>query len=111
MNNNLTETQIESEISKAEDELGHIDTRALCLWHKVKISPALWLQNQYQDIGPFWVIGLLGSHCLYFNFVEGGWGWGKFEKMGEIEEYHWDQLEIQQVMCQTVFSIDHDYQG
>ena len=76
MKDNLTETQIEDEIETAELELVEPDGRASRLWERIKVPASLWTQSQYPFDSSFWVIAILGGHCMYFNFVEGGWGWG-----------------------------------
>lgn len=48
----------------------------------------------------------MGRRCLYFNSVESGWGWGRFDTWGQICEYHWQDLEIQHVVSQTLGGID-----
>jgi hypothetical protein len=45
---------------------------------------------------------------MYFNFVEGGWGWGRYEQWGRIESYHWQQDEIQHVVFQLLLAIDNE---
>jgi hypothetical protein len=111
MKDNLTQAQVEREMLASEGELHELDGRAFRFWERVRIPPCLWTQSQYPNASSFWVIGLLGSRCLYFNFVEGGWGWGRFTKWGTINEYHWQQDEIHHVVFQTLFSIDEGGNG
>jgi hypothetical protein len=57
------------------------------------------------------VIAILGTRCLYFNHVEGGWGWGHFSEWGRIADYHWQQDEVAHVVNQTLFAIDEGGAG
>ncbi len=98
MKENLTEEQVQSEISVAERELSEPDGRAVRLWERIRIPPCLWSQSQYQIDSAFWVIAVLGSRCLYFNHVEAGWGWGRYDEWGKISSYHWQQDEIYHVV-------------
>lgn len=107
MHNNFAAEEIESEIRSAEIELSKFDIRAFRMWEGIRVTPTQWSQKQYEGVGNFWVVGLLGKRCLYFNSVEGGWGWGKYSHWGEISEYHWEQLEINHVVFQTLFAIEN----
>lgn len=107
MKGNLTITQVQEEIATAERKLIARDERASRLWDRVKVLPAVWEQEQYPGDDSFWVIAILGSHCLYFNPAEEGWGWGRFQDWGKIESYHWEQDEIQHTLFKTLFAIDN----
>ena len=107
----LTKKELEKCISEAEHELKEEDERAIRLWQRIQKSPVAWSQEQYPGGDTFWVIAIMGSRCPYYNHVEGGWGWGKYTEMGKVCEYHWQQLEIQHVVLQTIFAIDNGGQG
>ncbi len=107
----LTKEEVEGEIAEAERELNEEDERAYRLLQRMQITPELWTQEQYPGNELFWVIAIMGSRCLYYNHVEGGWGWGRYAQMGEVSEHHWQQLEIQHVVFQTIFAIDNGGQG
>ena len=94
------------EIAGAEKALADLGRRELCLWEQVKIDPGRWQQNQYVGEGPVWVIAVMGHACLYFNEVEVGWGWGRFEAWGTVSEYHCQQDEIQHSIHQMLCVID-----
>ena len=103
--------EIKGEILAAEANLLELEERAFHLWERVRVTPILWSQKQYIGIKGFWVIGVLGNQCLYLNSVEGGWGWGRYIHWGKINEYHWEQLEINHVVLQTLFAIDNGGKG
>jgi hypothetical protein len=110
-NKNLSE--VAQEIAGAERDL---DAKARRLWERIRIAPVLWKQRQYPDEANqyserFWVVAIMGTRCLYFNHVEGGWGWGRFAEWGNVAEYHWQQDEIQLVIVQTLFAIDEGGAG
>jgi len=107
----LTEKEVKQEIEMSEGELRETDRRAIHLWERIRIEPNRWSQEQYSGGKQFWVIGVLGNRCLYFNEVEGGWGWGRYEQWGKISVYHWQQDEIHHVVFQTLFAIDHGGTG
>ncbi|MFC1833614.1 hypothetical protein ACFL2Q_02625 [Thermodesulfobacteriota bacterium] len=102
----LAPEDLDKEIVVSEAALREPDGRAIRLWERMRIVPEKWSQEQYPGVGLVWVIGILGSRCLYLNSVEGGWGWGEYLRWGQISEYHWEQLEIHQVVFQTLFAID-----
>jgi hypothetical protein len=102
----LTKEKVKKEIEESEFKLLGSDKRAIRLWDRVRIVPDRWSQEQYPGVGKFWVIAILGNRCLYFNKVEGGWGWGRYERWGKISSYHCQQDEIQHVVFQTLFAID-----
>ena len=87
-----TRDDIEKELSAAELELREPDLCALGFWKRVRITPMQWSQEQYPGHGQFWVIGILGNGCLYFNHIEGGWGWGGYEHWGKVSTYHYEKI-------------------
>lgn len=104
----LTLEQVAAEIAECERVLVGPQLR---LWERMRIAPLLWSQNQYPEENPFWVVAILGCRCMYFNHVEGGWGWGRFAEWGQVGEYHWQQDEIAQTVQQTLFAIDQGGAG
>lgn len=88
-----------------------LDIRIRRLWDRVSLEPQRWRAAQYPQKAEVWVVGVLGDRCLYFNEVEGGWGWGRFSEWGRVADFHWEQLEIQHVVAQTLFAIDNGDRG
>lgn len=107
----LTAKDVAREIVESEAKLREYDERAFRTWKRIRISPELWSQQQYPDIGPVWVVGVMGRRCLYFNGVEGGWGWGQDRKWGQVIDYHCQLDEIYQVVNQTVWATDNGGTG
>lgn len=103
----LSQHDVLREIAEAEHKMESDDIRALRLWERIRIRPSLWKQLLYPDISSAWVVGLLGTRCLCFNPVEGGWGWGTFESAGCISTFHWQQDELSTCIQMTLFAIDH----
>jgi hypothetical protein len=107
----LSKIEVEKEIALAESKLMEPDERAIRLWKRIQIAPQRWSQKQYPHINQFWVVAVKGFRCLYFNHVEGGWGWGKYDQWGKVSEYHWQDLYIHHVVFQTLFSVDNGGEG
>lgn len=107
----LTKEEISKEIIEAEKVMDELGDRVRRLWDRICIHPEQWEQNQYPDAGKFWVIAILGYRCLYLNPFEGGWGWGRFKKYGNISEHHWDDAEIQHKIYQVMYAIDYGGSG
>ena len=82
--------QLCREVVEAESALDDLGARYRRLWDRVSIKPQKWEQEQYPEFDSFWVVAVMGSRCLYFNYLEYGWGWGQFESWGQISEYHWE---------------------
>ena len=109
MTDNLTLAQVLQEVAEADVQLFELDGRASRLWSGLRIAPVLWHQSQYPNpvTRAFWVIAIIGNSCMYFNYVEGGWGWGQFATWGKIDQYHWQQDEIHHVVFQTLMFTDN----
>lgn len=111
MSSHLSQQDVLGEIAEAERVMERDDVRALRLWERIRVPASLWTQTAYPDIPGAWVVGLLGTHCLCFNAVEGGWGWGRFEHLGIISTFHWQQDELAACIYMTLFAIDHGGTG
>jgi hypothetical protein len=107
----FTNEEIKKEIALSEQTLREPDERVIRLWERMRITPSRWCQEQYPGGKQFWVIAILGTRCLYYNEVEGGWGWGRYEQWGTISAYHWQQDELHHVVFQTLFAIDYGGTG
>jgi hypothetical protein len=107
----LSSDQIRREIQSAERTLDEVGVRERRLWDRIRIKPAQWRQAQYPGDELVWVVAVMGRRCLYFNHVEGGWGWGRFDVWGDVSEYHWQQDEIQHAVSVVLLAIDHGGQG
>ena len=94
MQSNLSIDEVIQEVAEAYSAISDSDFEILKIWLKSKIEPVQWKHKQYKFDDNFWVVATLNNSCLYFNFVEEGWGWGKFCSAGFIEKYHWEQEEL-----------------
>ena len=101
---NVTRNDLAEDISRMEISLRERERR---FWNDLRVEPSQWKHSQYPGTPPFWVIAILGARCLYLNEVEGGWGWGCYTEWGTITEFQFQQDEIQHVVYQTLFAIDH----
>ena len=94
MQSNLSFDEVIQEMAEADFAISDSDFDTLKTWLKSQVNPTLWVHEQYELEEKFWVVATLESSCLYFNFIEEGWGWGKFKESGVIEKYHWEQEEL-----------------
>jgi hypothetical protein len=77
------------------NEENDLNGDVLFLWRKIKINPRKWHQDPWgNEGGGFWVVGVIGSMCLYYNDIEEGFNWSVFEEYGEIKEYRCEQDTI-----------------
>jgi hypothetical protein len=107
----LSLNELLAEIKVAEASITELGERERRFWDRLVISPAKWEQRQYPGARLFWVVAVMGRRCLYYNDVECGWGWGRFEEWGVVREYHWQQDEIQHVVFQTLLAIEEGGEG
>jgi hypothetical protein len=98
-------SDVAAEIVAAERELNEPDQRAIRLWERIRIPPRRWRSSQYPGTTPVWVIAVLGCRCMYYNELEGGWGWGRYTDYGTVSEFHWQNDEIHHVVFQTTFAL------
>jgi hypothetical protein len=94
MQSNLTLDEVNQELAEADIVISDSEFETLKAWIKCKIQPVKLKQGQYEFENDFWVVAILNGSCLYFNFVEEGWGWGKFNESDSIVKYHWEQEEL-----------------
>ncbi len=75
----------------------------LSLWNKIKVSPVKWQLDPWgNEGGGFWVVGIIGNQCLYYNDIEAGFNWGAYKEFGKIEEYFCDQDDINIAVCKLL---------
>jgi hypothetical protein len=94
MQSNLTLDEVNQELAEADIAISDSEFEILKTWIKCKVPPMKWKQKQYSFEHEFWIVAISNGSCLYFNFVEEGWGWGKFSESGYIVKYHWEQEEL-----------------
>ncbi len=73
-------------------------------WRLIKLQqPEKWQQTSMGDLGDgFWVVAVLGNHCIYYNDIEEGFNISKYDKVGYINEYLCEQLELEQLISSIV---------
>jgi hypothetical protein len=78
-------TELYNRIIQSEQKMTASEHR---FWKMLKIDPEKWtLTPEGNDGGGFWVIGLLGKNCIWFNDVEKGFNVSGYDYPGEIKEY------------------------
>lgn len=91
---------IRQSVAQSLAQLQPGDAGSRALWELMQITPSTWAQQQYPEDGPHWVVAIMGNRCLYFNDVEGGWGWGRFTQWGQVDGYHRDQMQVHHLLRQ-----------
>lgn len=69
------------------------------LWEAIRISPEKWQQEPYGSEGAgFWVVGILGALVVWYNDIEDGFNYSKYERFGTIEEYWCNQDRLEWIL-------------
>ncbi len=77
------------------------------LWQMVLIPPTRWHQHPWgDDLGGFWVVGIIGQRVIWFNEIEGGFNVSRYFAYGTIEEYWCDQDEL----CHVMRKLRHEFE-
>ena len=83
---------LEGDIGLSEYEMDDVTQR---WWNMIKVPPTKWRCSPMGDLGGgFWVVGILGERCLYYNDIEAGYNWSSFHEVGTIDEYHSNQSSL-----------------
>lgn len=62
------------------------------LWRRVAIVPEKCARSPWGDEGGgFWVVGVAGANCVYYNDLEDGFNVSAFERWGAIGAYFCNQ--------------------
>ena len=65
------------------------------LWDYIKIKPQKWKLSPLGDEGGgFWVVAVIGSTCIYYNDIEGGFNFSSYSSYGQINDYYCNQLDL-----------------
>jgi hypothetical protein len=84
-------------IQSAESEMaGMADGPAVSrFWQAVKLRPEKWSLPTWGDEGGgFWVVGVIGQQCIYFNDIEEGFNLSRYSEFGRIDDYYCGQTEL-----------------
>ena len=75
-------------------------------WRLIKLTqPAKWQQHPYGNEGDgFWVVGIVGHRCVYYNDIEDGFNLSAFDQWGVINEYGCNQLTLDELISNIVAS-------
>jgi hypothetical protein len=80
-----------------DGEEASMSPSVLAFWHRIRIRPEKWQLPPWGDAGGgFWVVGILGQDCIWYNDIEEGFNISRYEKTGHIHEYlcNQDHLEL-----------------
>lgn len=94
----ISEDELLSQISDAEEGL---EPPLLRLWEKIRIRPIKWALPPWGDLGGgFWVVGIIGQECVWYNDIEDGFERSPFDSPGAIGEYRCSQFELSHILWQ-----------
>ena len=84
--------EVDKMIQEAEAQM---EPPVKAFWNRISIVPQKWHLSPWGDEGGgFWVVSLLGQECLYYNDIEDGFNFSRFETPGIIGEYGCEQREL-----------------
>ncbi|HNB22958.1 MAG TPA: hypothetical protein PKZ32_11085 [Candidatus Melainabacteria bacterium] len=93
----LGRVELEDIIAVAECAMGQ---STKLFWDRIKIPPAKWQLSPWGDEGEgFWVVALVGSHCVYFNDIEEGFNISQYKEFGQIQDYRCNQTDLHDCIC------------
>ena len=73
-----------------------MEPSVLAFWKRVRVQPVKWSLPPWGDSGcGFWVVGVMGQNCIWYNDIEDGFNESRFEEFGQIGEYQCSQSELQ----------------
>ena len=88
----ITSDELDAIIGSADFEM---EPAVLEFWRLIRIRPAKWNLSPWGDIGGgFWVVGVIGNRCLWYNDIENGFNISHYEEFGRILEYGCNQIEL-----------------
>jgi len=96
----IDESRLQAEIESAELSM---EPQALAVWNLIRIRPVKWRLSPWGDLGGgFWVVGVVGQQCIWYNDIEHSFGIIPFSEFGVIGECGCSQLELHQCINQIV---------
>ena len=102
----ITLVDLQKDISAAQEKM---DPMERSWWEHIRVPPRKWALEPWGDLGGgFWVVGLLGSQCLWYNDIEDGYNWSEFREFGVIGEYFCNQDELNHVMHSLLHNVQWD---
>jgi len=92
----LEETSLWDLLNAAESRMNPELAR---FWETVRIEPAKWRQVPFGEAGGgFWVVALLGPLVVWYNDIEDGFNYSKYNSFGEIAEYYCNQDDLEHTL-------------
>ena len=69
------------------------------LWNLIRIDFEKWQLHPWGDLGEgFWVVGIIGKQVLWYNDIEEGFNWSRYDKQGQIIDYFCNQIDLNNAM-------------
>ena len=96
------------ELQKGIDSgIREMSARERVLWGFLRIEPRKWVLHPWGDAGGgFWVVGIGGDTCIYYNDIEHGFNVSHYTQHGVIGKYFCNQDELQWVIHRMMEAID-----
>ncbi len=77
------------------------------LWSAIRVEFVKWKLHPWGDLGGgFWVVGMIGSQVLWYNDIEEGFNWSRYQQPGVIDEYWCNKDELQHSLYQLFFRLE-----
>lgn len=92
----ISKDELIAKIKTAETLMMELNQRYPKFWNAIEIEPEKWSLNPWgTEGGGFWVVGIIGKQCIYYNDIEDGFNVSTFKEWGKICEYWCNQDELQ----------------
>ena len=75
-------------------------------WDLIKINPQKWTLPPWGDEGGgFWVVGLIGANCIYYNDIEDGFNFSSYTEFGRIDDYNCSLSNLKSVVDHLLIEV------
>lgn len=79
--------------------LAEADVQCRNLFEVIRIEPQKWaLESWGNEGGGFWVVAVFGMWAVWYNDIEAGFNFSRFQSWGNLGEYWCDNLELGHVL-------------
>lgn len=71
------------------------DEFTLNFWNLIEISPEKWKIEKSKFKAEYWVVGIFGKRCIYYNHFESGFNISNYSKYGIIDDYYCNDFSLE----------------
>ena len=95
----ISENSLTDLIEQARQTMSDVEH---VLWNAIRLPHAdIWQLHPWADEGcGFWVVAVMGNHCIYFNDISGGFAASRFSQWGNIPEFDPQPHSLEQLIGQ-----------